>query len=180
MGPWVNATSRPIQMRRESLNTSSRCQLSSIRLVSRTTTSDRGESHTAGEEASTSSNTASRSQCLLSLEIGRCETDCGGGELGLLANSSSFAIGECHSIAGKKGSPLEDFRRAVPEKRRPQLAPSLLVIPTVGRTALGGSLRTAEHLLRTPPVSSHKPDVSQRIQRPRTFGCTHFSSQQTV
>ena len=32
IGPWVNATSRPTQMPRESLKTSSRCQLSSARL----------------------------------------------------------------------------------------------------------------------------------------------------
>src|SRR5271165_6608223 len=106
MGPWVKATSRPTQIPHESLNTSSRCQLSSIRLVSRTTTSARGESHTAGMEASTSSSKASRSQCLVSHERGCDETDCGSGELGLLANSSRFSIGESHSIADRKSTRL--------------------------------------------------------------------------
>src|SRR5208337_3858542 len=104
MGPWVKATSRPTQMPRESLNTSSRCQLSSIRPVSRTTTSDRGESHTAGMEASRSSSKASKSQCFASHDFGDCdEADWGAGERRLLANSCHFSIGECHSIARKNG-----------------------------------------------------------------------------
>ena len=44
----MNATSRPIQIPREALNTASRCQLSSMKPGLWTTVRVRGESHTAG------------------------------------------------------------------------------------------------------------------------------------
>src|SRR5712691_1900153 len=101
IGPWVNATSRPTQIPRESLKTSSRCQLSSVRLGSRTTVGTRGESHTGSMEAITNNSKTSRSQCPASHERRRSEPESSACGRPRLANSSSCAMGEYHSMAGQ-------------------------------------------------------------------------------
>src|ERR1035441_4126127 len=77
-GPWVKATSRPIQIPREALNAASRCQLSSMKPGLGTTTSVRGESHTAGKEATTINNTAKKSEYGARRSIGRLPAVCDG------------------------------------------------------------------------------------------------------
>src|ERR1700693_2656301 len=91
-GPWVKATSRPIQIPREALNTASRCQLSSMKPGLGTTVSIRGDSHTAGMEATTINNTARKSQYGPSRSIGRLPASCDADELASLATGSSFFI----------------------------------------------------------------------------------------
>src|SRR5450759_4697911 len=89
-GPWVNATSRPIQIPREALNTASRCQLSSMKPGRGTTVSIRGESHTAGMEARTINNTARKSAYGATRSLSQFLNLSDGAELASLATGLSF------------------------------------------------------------------------------------------